>query len=227
MVPAVLLVAGCTHNQRTNTARTGMEQLLISNAIDQSLAKVDFQPFGGHAVYLEEKYADSVDKPYLVGSVRHRLLAAGARLVDKPEEAQIVVELRCGGVGTDSSESFVGIPEVTVPGMVTLPEVRFLERTSQTGTAKIGLVAYDAKTKQILGPGGTSLSRSNDNNWTVAGIGSIQEGSVRREIKSSTTGAAAQPRRPLPNHVAFENPNALPPGRAAVQFASGDDEASK
>lgn len=224
---AILSVtAGCTHNQRSNTSRTGVEQLLISNAIDQSLEKVNFQPFGGHAVYLEEKYTDSVDKPYLVGSIRHRMLNAGARLVEKPEEAEIIVELRSGGVGTDTAESFVGIPEIALPGMLTLPEIRFLEKTSQIGTAKIGLVAYDAKTRQVLGQGGMALSRSTDNNWTVAGIGSVQEGSVRKEIKESTTGAAASRNSSLPRQVAFESPQAAP-GTAAVQFASGDDESAK
>ena len=227
-VPTVLmLIAGCTHNQRSNTARTGVEQLLISNAIDQSLEKVNFHPFGGHAVYLEEKYADSVDKAYLVGSVRHRMLAAGAYLVDAPDDAEIVVELRSGGVGTDTSESFIGVPEITLPGMLTLPEVRFLERTSQTGTAKIGLVAYDARTKRVLGQGGTSLSKSTDNNWFVAGIGPFQEGSVKREIIRSTKGTTASPDDSVPRQVAFESPGPLPAGRSSVQFASGEEAATE
>ncbi|MGD9853684.1 MAG: DUF6655 family protein [Planctomycetaceae bacterium] len=223
VVPALaVLIAGCTHNQKSNTSRTGMEQLLISNAIDQSLEKVNFHPFGGHAVYLEEKYTDSVDKAYLIGSVRHRMMNAGARLVEKPEDAQIIVELRSGGVGTDASESFVGIPEVTVPGMLTLPEVRFLERTAQSGTAKIGMVAYDAQTRQVLGQGGTSLSRSSDNNWFVAGMGPFQEGSVKREVSRSTAGTNAARDSTLPRQVAFQRPKS-PPGSASVQFASGDE----
>lgn len=224
---ALVSLGGCTHTQKSNTSRTGMEQLLISNAIDQSLEKVSFRPFSGHAVYLEEKYVDSVDKNYLIGSVRHRLLAAGARLVDKPDESEIIVELRSGGVGTDTAESFVGVPEITVPGMLTLPEVRFLERSSQSGTAKIGLVAYDAQTKQVLGQGGTTLSKSNDNNWYVGGVGPFQEGSVKREIKRSTTGEAASRETLTPRQVAFESPTPDAPGSDRVQFASGHAEASE
>lgn len=223
VMAAALLAAGCTHNQKSNTARTGMEQLLISNAIDRSLEKVDFRPLTDHTVYLEEKYADSVDKAYLVGSVRHRLMTAGARLVDKPEDAEIVIELRSGGVGTDASESFVGIPEITVPGMLTLPEVRFIERSSQSGTAKIGLVAYDAKTRQILGPGGMALSRSTDHNWFVAGMGPFQEGSVKREVSRSTSGPNAARDSSLPAQVVFDRPHPAP-GTASIQFASGDDD---
>ncbi|MBX3435967.1 MAG: hypothetical protein KF861_00530 [Planctomycetaceae bacterium] len=228
LIPALAgLIAGCTHSQKSNTARTGMEQLLISNAIDQSLDKVNFQPFGGYAVFLEEKYADSVDKAYLVGSVRHRMLASGARLVDKADDAEVIVELRSGGVGTDASQSFIGIPEVTVPGMLTLPEVRFVERTAQSGTAKVGLVAYDAKTKQVLGHGGTSLSKSSDHNWFVAGMGPFQEGSVKREVSRSTTGANKDRNSTIPEQVVFQSPRNTPTGssgRASIQFAGGEGD---
>ena len=225
-VPAIccVIISGCTSANRSNTARTGVEQLLISNAIDQSLDKVNFTPFGGHTVYVEEKYVESVDKPYLVGSLRHRLLASGARLVDKPEEAAITVELRSGGIGTDTSESFVGTPEIVLPGMLTIPEVRLLTKTAQSGTAKIGLVAYDNSTKQVLGQGGMALSQSDDNNWYVAGVGPFQEGTIKTEVKSSTTGPAAFRKNTIPKQVAFDSPGDPSPLKPAeIQFTAGEE----
>ncbi len=223
LVMCSLILSGCTTAKRSNTSRTAVEQLLISNAIDQSLDKVNFTPFGGHTVYVEEKYAESVDKAYLVGSLRHRLLAAGARLADKPEDAAITVELRSGGIGTDTSESFVGTPEIALPGMLTIPEVRFLTKTTQGGTAKIGLVAYDNKTKQVLGQGGMALSQSNDNNWFVAGVGPFQEGTIKSEVKSSTTGPAAFKRNSVPRQVAFDSPGDISPLKPAeIQFTGGE-----
>lgn len=223
-VACCLIISGCTSADRSNTARTGVEQLLISNAIDSSLDKVNYTPFGGHTVYVEEKYVESVDKPYLVGSLRHRLLAAGARLTDKPEDAAITVELRSGGIGTDSSESFLGTPEVVLPGMLTIPEVRLATKTTQSGTAKIGLVAYDNKTRQVLGQGGTALSQSDDNNWFVAGVGPFQEGTLKSEIKSSTTGPAAFRRSSIPKQVAFASPGDPSPLKPAeIQFTGGEE----
>jgi hypothetical protein len=218
----LLLTLGCTSAARSNTARTAVEQLLISNAVDQSLDKVDFQPFAGHTIFLEEKYVDCVDKAYVLGSIRHRMLAAGAHLVDKTEDAELVVEVRSGGVGTDTSESYLGVPEVVLPGMLTLPEVRFVERTSQSGMAKIGLVAYDAKSKQVLGTGGVALSKSTDNNWYVAGVGPFQEGSIRSEVTRSTTGPAAFRRTNLPAQVVFSPPASTSAGGNEIQFTSGD-----
>jgi len=180
-LPTVLLSAlacGCTTTQTSNTARTATEQLLISNAVDRALDKVDFQAFSGRNVYLEEKYIDCVDKNYVIASLRHRLLTAGATLVPAADTAQVVVEARSGGVGTSSSESFLGTPEIALPGMLTIPEVRFVTRTRQEGAAKIGLVAYDATTKQVLGPGGQSLAQSDNNLWYAAGIGPVRSGSL-------------------------------------------------
>jgi hypothetical protein len=197
---------GCTSARTTNTARTAREQLLLSNAVDQSLAKIDFQAFAGSKVYIEEKYLDCVDKGYVVGSLRHRAMVNGARVVGKPEDADIVLELRSGAVGTDTSESFLGTPEIVLPGMLTLPEVRIVSRNNQSAMAKIGLVAYDAKTNELLGEGGVSSSLSKDNNWYVLGVGPYQDGEIRTEIRESTGRRPGQQVQTLPTMVAFESP---------------------
>lgn len=182
---------GCSTTRTTDTARTGMEQLLISNAIDQTMNKTALPDVAGKTVYLEEKYLDSVDKGYIVGTMRRKLLNAGAMLVDEKEGSQVTLELCSGGVGTDNVEQYVGMPGLTVPGLpVELPEVRLYEKKSQFGTAKIGVVAYDTPTGQMVYDGGGSLARANDSNWTVLGIGPFQEGSVRNELNHATGGVS-------------------------------------
>lgn len=217
----LLLLTGCTTAKTSHTPRTAKEQLLISNSVDQALDKIDFRPFGGYRVFLEDKYLESVDKNYIVGSIRHRLLYAGAALAPKLEEADIILEPRSGGVGTDHQDSFVGVPELSVPGPfpISTPEVRVLSRETQTGIAKLGLVAYDAKTGTVLGSGGTSLARSDDNNWFVLGMGPYQHGSIHREAERGLD----QPgqRIPLPNQVAFDRPEGpLSP----LRLAGAEDE---
>ncbi|MEZ6055788.1 MAG: DUF6655 family protein [Planctomycetaceae bacterium] len=215
--------SGCTMTKKTNTARAGMEQLLIANAIDQSLDKVDFRAFSGTNVYLEEKYVDCVDKNYVIGSVRSRLFDSGAKIVGKAEEADVVVEVRTGAVGTDTNDAFIGLPELALPGVVTLPEVRLVERNSQTGTAKIGIIAYDAKTKEVLGGGGLAMARSDDNNWSVVGIGPFQNGTVRDEVrrkagKTPTYGGSAR------TEIAFDRVRSTDPAAQDIQYASGVEE---
>lgn len=214
---------GCTSAKMTHTARTGVEQLLVSNAVDQALDKTDFAKFSGQNVFLEEKYLDCVDKQYVIGSIRHRTLMSGANLVAKAEDADVVLEPRSGSVGTDSKDTFVGMPALQIPGPlpISIPEIRLFSKTTQFGTAKIGLVAYDAKSKQILGDGGVSIARADDNNWSAFGLGPYQNGSLRREIQRGTNARATHQNSPVPYTVAFgtrqESP---PPGK--LRLAGGD-----
>ncbi|QDT54396.1 hypothetical protein Pan44_24290 [Caulifigura coniformis] len=218
VIPSIVLtafLAGCTTAQTSNTARTATEQLLLSNAVDQSLDKVDFKPLHGQNVFLEEKYIDSVDKQYIIASIRHRILRAGGHLAEKIENADIVLEPRSGGVGTTTSSSFVGIPSFSLPGMVTIPEVKLFTRSQQAGYAKLGLAAYDPKTRESRGQGGMSVAQSNDNNYYFAGVGPWQTGTLREEITRTTTGTAAIRRDQLPPNVAFT------PGPKRLQEESG------
>ena len=154
------------------------------------MSKTALPDVAGKTVYLEEKYLDSIDKGYIVGTMRRKLLNAGAMLVDEKEGSQVTMELCSGGVGTDNVQQYVGMPGLTVPGLpVELPEVRLYEKKSQFGTAKISVVAYDTPSGQMVyDGGGSSLARANDSNWTVLGLGPFQEGSVRNELNHATGG---------------------------------------
>lgn len=178
---------GCTTTRTSNTSRTAIEQLLISNAIDQTLSKTALPPVDNRKVFVEEKYLEAVDKGYLVAKMRQRLLTQGAMLVDTKEDSEITIELFSGAVGTDDTSSFLGMPGLTVPGMpIELPEVRLYEKASQFGTAKIGMVAYNTQTGQLIYDAGTPLARADENRWSVLGIGPFQDGSVRNEVTSQT-----------------------------------------
>ena len=186
LVLAVLLT-GCTTTRTTDTARTGLEQLLISNAVDQTLNKVALPPVTGRKVYVEEKYLEAVDKGYIVGSLRQRLMSSGAQIVDAKEGSDITLEVFSGGVGTDNVNSFVGSPGLTVPGLpIELPEIRLYEKSSQYGTAKLGLVAYATTSGEMLYDSGRSLARADDSRWSICGIGPFQEGTVREEVNRNT-----------------------------------------
>ena len=222
LVLGLLFISGCSSAQTSNTARTAREQLLISNAIDQSLAKVNFSSLAGANVFLEEKYMDSVDKPYIVGTLRHHVLRAGGSLVGKAEDADVIMEARSGGVGTDMSEKYVGIPEIALPGMLAIPEIRLAENKSQQGYAKIGLVVLDAKSNVMLGQGGVTTARSDDSNWFVMGIGPFQDGTIRTEIDSAIQAPPGMPQRALSNTVAFGRSSKTPNfSGSRVQMASG------
>ena len=181
-----LTFTGCAAAKKSNTARTASEQLLLSNAIDRSLSNFAFQELDGRAVFVEEKYLDSVDKNYLVGSIRHRVLQSGGRLAASADSADVTLEIRSGGVGTDQKESFIGIPALGMPGLpIELPEVKLASRDSQRGTAKIGIVAYNPKTGEAWGGGGKSTAIANNDHWFVMGVGPFTSGAVKNEMDSA------------------------------------------
>lgn len=204
----LLILAGCTSTKTTNTARTGTEQLLISNAVDQSLSKVDFSPMANKKVLVEEKYLDSIDKGYIISSVRHHVVHAGGQLTSKAEEADIILELRSGGVGTDTSDAFLGVPGISLPGMITLPDLKLITRTRQSAFAKLGIVAIDAKSQHEMGAGGVSLAMSDDNNWYVMGVGPYRQGTMDREVKTSLNTGWSAMDSALPTTVSFNKPGA-------------------
>jgi hypothetical protein len=179
LIASCAYASGCATTSTSNTARTATEQLLISAAIDRAMSNVNFSDFQGYSVFVDEKYLDSVDKGYLVGSLRHRILEAGGSIAPAADKADIVLEARSGGVGTDRQESYVGIPALGMPGLpIELPEIKFMSRSTQMGTAKLGLVCYDAKTGQALGSGGNATALTHNNDTYVLGIGPFRSGSV-------------------------------------------------
>jgi hypothetical protein len=181
-------LVGCATQKESHTSRTGVEQLLISSAIDQTLDKFDLSPLRGKQVFLETKYLDCVDKNYIIVSLHHRLLRNGSHLVDKPEAAETILEVGSGGVGTDGQELFVGVPEIPLPppSPIAIPRMSLLTRTKMNGTAKLILVAYDAQTKVPQINGGFALARSDQKNWNLLGAGNVQTGSVPTQIAAAT-----------------------------------------
>ena len=161
-----------------------------------------------------------------MGSIRHRVMRVGGFLADKAEDADVVMEVRSGGVGTDSTEQFIGTPEIALPGMLTVPEIRLAEKKSQYGYSKIGMVIYDAKTKQVLGDGGVALAQSDDNNWNVLGIGPFQDGSLKRDVRRARAVTPGMQRRELPTTVAFGAPSELT-AESSIRFASQSQKKSE
>lgn len=180
------LGAGCATTKTSNTARTATEQMLLSSAIDRALGNVTFDQLQGRRVFIDDRYLDAVDKGYLVGTLRHRALAAGATLATDAEDADVVVEVRSGGVGTDTEESFVGVPSVGVPGMaISIPDIKLMSRARQLGTAKIGLVAYDPRTGAAVGLGGQSTALATNDNTYVLGVGPFRRGQLKKERQAA------------------------------------------
>ena len=182
----ILSISGCTTMKQSDTARTGIEQLLVSSSVDRALDAVDYKPMAHAKVFVEQKYLDCVDKNYIVVALHQRLLSHGCTLVDKAEDSDVTVELASGAVGTDRSEFFVGIPDMPIPQTgLAVPRVPFYANNKSMGTAKLSVVAYDTKTRVAVVNNGYALARADHRNMTVMGA-SFQGGGVKRELDQKT-----------------------------------------
>ncbi len=103
LLSAALVGCGTTKSQRAT------EQLLMSDAVDRSVASIDFRPLSGQRVYLDTTYVKNiksesfVNADYIVSSVRQQMVSAGCLLEETREAAEYIAEMRIGTLGTDSS----------------------------------------------------------------------------------------------------------------------------
>ena len=187
LAPVLLLAvgAGCGTVKTTGTARSGTEQLLLTNAWDSALQKVDFRALTGVPIFLDTSNVTAVDQGWVVSSLRQALLTQGVLLRDKPEKAQWIVEARVGAYGTDDYGMLIGIPQTTVPQTLTgipagtIPEMPILKRNEQHAVAKLAMFAYDRASGQLVWNSGTMLAKANAKDVFVVGLGPFQSGSIR------------------------------------------------
>jgi hypothetical protein len=177
--------AGCGTTKMSSTPRTATEQLLLTNAWDDALHKVDFRPLTGVPVYLDTQYVSALDQGWAVSSIRQAMLSQGVLLRSKPEQAQWIVEARVGVYGTDSFNRMIGVPQTTVPptftGMPTgtIPEIAIVKRSNQQGVVKLAMFAYDRASGQVTWNPDTVLATSSAKDVYIGGFGPIQSGSIR------------------------------------------------
>ena len=186
---ALVLIAGCGTTKMSGTARTGTEQLLLTNAWDDAVRQVDFRPLAGVPVFLDDKNVTAVDQGWVVSSLRHAMLNQGVLLRAKPEQAQWVVEARVGAYGTDAYNWLIGVPQVTVPPTVTgiptgtVPEIPLVKKSDQRAVAKLALFAYDRASGKLVWSSGTSLATADAKDTYIGGAGPIQGGSIWKRNK--------------------------------------------
>ncbi len=213
-----LLLAGCGTTKMTDSPRAATEMLLVSQAIDLAVAKIDFTPLSGQSVFLDttalEK--DVVDKGYLISVVRQQLLAHGALLQEERFRAVFVVELRSGALGTDRHSVMIGTPAVTLPSAVpglpvtSIPEIALAKKNDQRGVAKIGVFAYNRVTGRAVWQSGSVESSSQLKDTWVLGAGPFTRGTIRQRTELAG--------EPLPNLATLANPAEL--------FAPRDEKSS-
>jgi hypothetical protein len=184
---------GCATIRVTDPPRSATELFLLSGAASGAIAQLSADPLRDRLVWIDTAYLSdaretSTELSFLVGELRAKLLQAGVRLVDKRDQAEVVLEVRSGGVGVDRLEFLLGIPASYFPGFslttgpggipVTSPELAIVKSTRQNGFASVAFVAYVAKTGELIAASGPFVGRTKREDFWFFGTGPRTVGDV-------------------------------------------------
>src|SRR5688572_28279255 len=152
---------GCATVRVTDPARTATEQFLMTEASVRAIEQLSANALRDRTVYIDSTYLTVNEQQFLLGELRAKMLASGVRLVPLRENAQIVLEVRSGGVGIDRHDYLLGIPAVVLSssgssgptaGGVPLvtPEIAIIKNIKQRGFASVAFVAYWTNTGELI-----------------------------------------------------------------------------
>ncbi|MFO0883399.1 MAG: DUF6655 family protein [Pirellulales bacterium] len=176
--------------------RLASEQLLVTDAVDQAVARMDFSPLSDRDVYFDTKYLSSVktssnvNVEYVISSMRQQMMAYNLRLRDKPEEAEFIIEGRVGALGADGAESTYGVPGIAafsaasqvmtgVPiTTAAAPEFSLGRKNHQWGAAKLAAFAYERESMERVWQSGITAGNSKARESWLFGMGPFQRGDI-------------------------------------------------
>ena len=103
---------------------------------------------------------------------------------EKRDQAEIVLEVRSGGVSIDRLEFLLGIPAAYIPWAASTaiplatPELAIIKSTRQNGFASIAFVAYVAKTGELIAASGPFVGRTKREDFWFFGTGPRTVGDI-------------------------------------------------
>jgi len=188
---ATLACSGCG----TTQSQLATQQLIMSDAVDRAVARMDFSLLAGQKVYLDDRFIQNikglgfVNAEYVISALRQQLLASGCLLQESAAKADYIVEARVGVLGTDQHDVTYGIPPSKmlstlgqalpqVPDLPAIPELSVARRSDQLGVAKVAAYVYHRETREPVWQSGTAIAYSDAKNSWILGIGPFQTGSI-------------------------------------------------
>lgn len=176
----------------------------MSDAVDATVAKIDFQALASKRVYFDSTYLKTVksqiliDSDYVLSSLRQQMVSHGVLLVESRDEAELIVEARIGALGLDGHNVVYGIPAsnalssasaalTSTPIIPPLPEVSFARKEAKTGAAKLAVFAYEKESREPYWQSGIAKATSNSRDTWVLGVGPFQRGTIYDRTKFAGT----------------------------------------
>ncbi len=184
--------------------------LLVSQAVDYAIAKIDFTPLTGQQVYLDTTALGSevIDKGYLY---QHRAAAnarATACCFKKNGEGGLHRRVaRHAPSAPTGIAVMIGTPAVTLPGVVpgppitSIPEIALAKKSDQRGRREGRRLCLQPDHRARVWQSGTVESNSQLKDTWVFGAGPFTRGTIRQRTELAG--------EPLPTLSSLANPAEL------------------
>jgi hypothetical protein len=188
-----LFFGGCATIRVTDPPETATEQFLQSEAITRCVNQLAVDALRDRRVFVDATYLIAATQPilaqtptpeqnFMIGELRAKLLLAGVRLVDKKDKAEVVLELRSGGIGIDRYDYLLGLPATdlggvpgvdsgTSSGLLVTPQIAILQTIKQKGYAGVAMVAYWSDTGELIASSGPFVSVTHREDFWFFGFG--------------------------------------------------------
>lgn len=150
LIALAALAAACTDVKESLPSRTATEQLLIASAADSAAGNLKLDLSNGRKAFVDTSNFEGSDAKYAASAIKESLLRQGIRLTDDKGGADTIIEIRLGALSVDQSKTVVGIPSITLPGTITLPEASVYSSTENQAVAKFSAFAYDRKSGEMV-----------------------------------------------------------------------------
>jgi len=151
----LLIVAGCATMKELPTPdqATAIEQLLISQAVEQSFSSQDAisLPLPEGSTVTLETVGLTVEQRFLIGAIGRWLGEQGLRLSPKDQEASYRIQILVQALGVEQSRSFLGMPAVQ-GGLLpfAIPEIPLYKAQYQSGFTRFRLDIFETTTGQFV-----------------------------------------------------------------------------
>jgi hypothetical protein len=186
----ILAICGCATIRVTDPAETADQLYLESEATRLAVQRISADSLRDRKVFVDTTFLSTLRENtqdlsfrqvpqqflFLVAELRAKLLLSGVRLVDKKEDAEIIVEARTGGISINREDYLFGLSSITVPteGVASIPfqtpQIALLQSTKQFGFASIAIVAYWRDTGEIVSSSGPFVGRTARKDYWIFGF---------------------------------------------------------
>jgi hypothetical protein len=190
LLAALTLLPACTSTIRTtDPARTATEQFLLSQAASLAVSQLTVEGLRGRRVFVDDQYFAASESKFVLGELRNRLFLGGVQLVPERKLAQVILEVRSGGVGIDRADYLLGLPSLVLSAgedgdntststPIATPELALLKNINQVGVASVAFIAYWADTGEVVASSGPFIGRTTRDDWWVFGFGPRTVGNI-------------------------------------------------